>query len=61
VFKSAWKAASPPSLFGRQFAFTPKPNRFGLPAYYSLHAWLYKMNPSGLLSPWNPKVSCKAA
>jgi hypothetical protein len=61
VFKSAWKGASPPSLFGRQFAFTPKPNRFGLPAYYSLHAWLYKMNPSGLLSPWNPKVSCKAA
>src|SRR6476469_6017464 len=24
VFKSAWKGASPPSLFGRQFAFTPK-------------------------------------
>jgi hypothetical protein len=59
VFKSAWKGATPPSLFGRQFALTPSPNRFGLPAYYSLHAWLYKKNPSGLLSPWNPQVSCK--
>jgi hypothetical protein len=61
VFKSAWKGSSPPSLFGRQFALTPSPNRFGLPAYYSLHAWLYKKNPSGLLSPWNPRVTCAAA
>jgi len=58
VFKSAWKSASPPKLFGREFAFTPTPNRFGLPAYYSLHAWIYKTNPSGLLSPWNPRVTC---
>jgi hypothetical protein len=58
VFKSAWKGSAPPKLFGQQFAFTPTPNRFGLPAYYSLHAWLYKKNPSGLLSPWNPQVTC---
>ena len=58
IFKSAWKQSSPPKLFGHDFAFTPTPNRFGLPAYYSLHAWLYKMNPSGLLAPWNPQVSC---
>jgi len=58
VFKSAWKQGSPPSLFGREFAFTPTPNRFGLPAYYSLHAWLFKKNPSGLLNPWNPQVTC---
>ena len=58
VFKSAWKGSAPPKLFGQQFAFTPAKNRFGLPAYYSLHAWLYKKNPSGLLSPWNPQVTC---
>src|SRR5262245_55924180 len=58
VFKSAWTKSSPPSLFGRQFAFTPAGNRFNLPPYYSLHAWLYKKNPSGLLAPWNPQVSC---
>ena len=59
IFKSAWKGSGAPSLFGRQFALTPAGNRFGLPAYYSLHAWLYKKNPSGLLAPWNPQVSCK--
>ena len=58
IFKSAWKQSSPPRLFGHDFAFTPTPNRFGLPAYYSLHAWIYKHNPSGLLSPWNPQVTC---
>jgi hypothetical protein len=60
VFKEQWDAAhsSPPSLFGRTFDLTTAPNRFGLPAYYSLHAWIWKPNPSGLLSAWNPRVSC---
>jgi hypothetical protein len=61
VFKSAWKGSKPPSLFGRQFAFTPAGNRYGLPPFYALHAWLYKKNPSGLLSAWNPRVSCNGA
>ena len=62
VFKSAWAKshASPPSLFGQTFNFTPKGNRFGLPAYYSLHVWIWKHNPSGTFSMWNPNVSCKA-
>jgi hypothetical protein len=50
--------AAKPKLFGREFDTTPSPNRFGLPAFYSLHAWIWKNNPSGLLKPWNPKVSC---
>ena len=60
VFKAKWDAqhSSPPSLFGRPFSLTPKPNRFGLDAYYSLHAWLYKSNPIGTFAPWNPNVSC---
>ena len=58
VFKSAWKGSAPPRLFGHDFAFTPAGNRFGLPGYYSLHAWIYKSNPSGLLAPWNPQVTC---
>ena len=63
VLKSAWDAhhASAPSLFGKTFNFTPAGNRFGLPAYYSLHAWIWKNNPSGEFSMWNPSVSCKAA
>jgi hypothetical protein len=59
VFQSAWKGSKPPTLFGREFALTPEPNRYGLPAFYALHAWLFKKNPSGLLNAWNPKVTCK--
>ena len=62
VFVSAWEAAgnsSPPSLFGRTFDFVGTPNRYGLPAFYALHAWIWKPNPSGLLHAWNPNVSCE--
>ena len=63
VVQSAWDAthASPPTLFGQQFNFTASPNRFGLPAFYSLHAWIWKHNPSGTFSMWNPNVSCALA
>jgi hypothetical protein len=63
VFQDAWDAAhtSPPSLFGQQFMLTPAPNRFGLPAFYSLHAWLFKHNPAGMFAMWNPNVQCPAA
>ena len=61
VLKSAWKArhSSAPVLFGRRFNFTPAGNRFGLPAYYSLHVWLFKRNPTGKFSMWNPEVHCR--
>ena len=61
VFQADWEAAghdSPPALFGRTFDFTPSPNRYGLPPFYALHAWIWKPNPSGLLFAWNPRVSC---
>jgi hypothetical protein len=61
VFKADWEEAghsSPPALFGRPFDFTPSPNRYGLPPFYALHAWIWKPNPSGLLFAWNPRVSC---
>ena len=61
VVKSAWDAkhASPPSLFGHPFNLTPAGNRFGLPAFYSLHAWIWKHNPAGTFSMWNPEVKCR--
>ena len=34
------------------------PNRFGLPAFYSLHAWIWAPNPTDMFSPWNPRVTC---
>jgi hypothetical protein len=47
-----------PSLFGRQFDVVGDPNRYGLPAFYALHAWIWKPNPSGILHAWNPNVEC---
>jgi hypothetical protein len=63
AFQAAWDAThkAPPTLFGQQFMLTTAPNRFGLPAFYSLHAWIWKHNPSGTFSMWNPTVHCPAS
>jgi hypothetical protein len=60
VLKDAWDGQhdSKPSLFGQSFDITPDGNRFGLPAFYSLHVWLYKHNPAGMFAMWNPDVTC---
>jgi hypothetical protein len=64
VFESDWEAEHPPSLFGQRFhrmpgASEPEPqNRYGLPAFHELHAWIWKHNPAGMFEDWNPKVSC---
>jgi hypothetical protein len=64
VLKSDWEKAgntSPPSLFGEEFMLITSPNRYGLPDFYALHAWIGKHNPTGMFSMWNPLVSCPAA
>ena len=58
VFANNWTRAAPPSLFARSFDYTPAPNRFGIPAFWSLHAWVFRNNPAGNVMAWNPQVSC---
>lgn len=60
VFQAAWDAehSSAPTLFGHEFGLVPDGNRYGIPAFYELHAWVWKHNPSGMLFEWNPRVSC---
>ncbi len=60
VFQAAWDAKhhSPPRLFGREFELTPAGNRYGWPAFYELHAWVYQANPLGMFNDWNPRVTC---
>jgi len=61
VFADAWTSSDPPSLFGEDFMFTPSPNRYEIPAFWALHAWIYQDNPSengGMFAPFNPTVSC---
>jgi hypothetical protein len=62
VFQDTWDAthSSPPSLFGRDFESVGSPNRYGIPPFYELHAWVWKHNPSGMFNDWNPRVSCAA-
>jgi hypothetical protein len=49
---------APPQLFGHEFNFTDAPNRYGLPPFYSLHAWVWKDNPGGTFEMWNSSVQC---
>jgi hypothetical protein len=58
---AAWNAAHPeatPELKGHLLHFTNGPNRYGPDAFYELHVWGWKLNPSGPFADWNPRVSC---
>ena len=58
TFVSAWHAAGhtePPSLFGQEFHINPT---LLAEPFYLLHVWVWKNNPSGTLSDWNPTVRC---
>ena len=51
----------PAELQGHLFNFAGAPNRYGLPAFYELHVWAWKPNPTGTFADMNPDVSCDAA
>jgi hypothetical protein len=64
VLESDWRGAghkNPPSLLGTQFKLVYAGNRYGLPPFYELHAWIWKHNPKGINKDYNPKVSCRHA
>jgi hypothetical protein len=52
---TAWTAANPPALMGQSFR---RNEEFGV---WALHVWLYRENPTGIFSEWNPRVSCTPA
>ena len=60
LFASEWPGGlnDPPTLFGHQFFYTGYPNRYGLPAFWALHVWIWHPNPAGTFQPWNPSVHC---
>ena len=61
VLASTWKKShsAPPELMGQLFHLFDSPNRFGLPAFYTLHVWAWKDNPNGAFVNWHPNVSCE--
>ena len=62
VLADAWHAKhpEPPQLMGQLLHLFEAPNRFGLPAFYTLHVWAWKDNPSGTFVNWHKNVSCDA-
>jgi hypothetical protein len=54
--------STPPSLFGQDFMWTDLTPYGAAGAFvWTLHAWIWAPNPSGLLMPWNPRVTCDNA
>jgi hypothetical protein len=62
VLADAWNAThtSPPELMGQLLHLFEAPNRFGLPAFYTLHVWAWKDSPTGTFVNWHANVSCDA-
>jgi hypothetical protein len=62
VLADTWNKShsSPPELMGQLFHLFDAPNRFGLPAFYTLHVWAWKENPNGAFVNWHPNVSCES-
>ena len=62
VLADAWNKthSTPPQLMGQLFHLFEAPNRFGLPAFYTLHVWAWKENPNGTFVNWHPNVSCES-
>ena len=70
VWAKAWHEAGnegPPSYHGNEYFFmvdnpeTEVDEAHGFQPHYELHWWLYRDNPSGAFSPFNPVVSCANA
>ena len=61
VFQGAWLQAghaAGPKLFGQPLKLIPMGNRYGLPPFYEIHAWIWQHNPDGMFKDWNPNGSC---
>ena len=67
VFKKAWHAAGnarPPSFQGVDFddmtddPKTPIDEAHAFEPHYDRHVWLYRANPRGMFTPFNPAVTC---
>ena len=62
VLADQWNAkhSATPEMMGQLFHYFEAPNRFGLPAFYTLHVWAWKESPTGAFVNWHQNVSCSA-
>lgn len=68
VFEKAWKEAgndAPPSFDGHEWVHmidrpdTEVDEAHGFQPHYELHAWVFRDNPNGTFTPFNPAVTCE--
>lgn len=68
AFKKAWEAAGntkPPSFHGVEYDYmednpaTPLDEAHRFEAHYDRHVWIYRENPNGVFTSFNPAVSCE--
>jgi hypothetical protein len=61
IFYDTWHASNTgtPELMGQLMHLIESPNRYGLPAFYTLHVWAWKPNPTGAFVNWHTDVSCE--
>lgn len=61
VFSESWHASNTdtPKLGGQLMHLIDAPNRYGLPAFYTLHVWAWKPSPTGAFVNWHSDVSCE--
>ena len=68
VFAKAWKDAgnnAPPTFHGvvydsmRDDPATPIDEAHNFEPHHDRHVWLYRENPNGVFSPFNPRVTCQ--
>src|SRR5436190_23136299 len=62
VLADQWNAThdGPPQLMGQLSHLFEAPNRFGLPAFYTLPLWAWKESPTGTFVNWHSNISCDA-
>ncbi len=68
IFEAPWRAAGhegPPAFRGNEYFHlvenprTEVDEAHGFEPHFELHLWLYRENPTGLFTPFNPGVSCE--
>jgi len=68
VFAAAWEALGkrgPPKFHGHPYVLlkdnpeTRVDEAHGWAPHYELHAWVFRENPSGMYSEFNPRVTCQ--
>jgi hypothetical protein len=60
ILASALPPNSAPQVAGHLMQFIDGPNRFGLPPFFELHVWAWRLNTQGSFVDWNDHVSCSA-